>query len=297
MYALQHEVLGARRSRFRASDGRLTGRKGQLPASMTPGIARRAGDPVAERATLIGPIGHWDVGGDRAFAIAIAPSAAAQDRGAEGKAEPARRRVAAHCRHHDYPRLQPAGRPRTGAVRKARALRPHLVPGRGRCDDDRGVDEGDVRGPGTARRQVLGVGRAWSREVDRHLQQAGERLSHPLPGGPGCHPDGGHTRTGSHMETLAFYFPVVDGHKGELALHWGTVLVPMSSKCRELRMCSSALSALLGCGRGPTPAARVGPHPHAKTGLRPVAATAIPSREPAIREPHPRLCGSSVTPA
>jgi hypothetical protein len=34
-------------------------------------------------------------------------------------------------------------------------------------------------------------------------------------------------RTGSHMETLAFYFPVVDGHKGELVLHWGTVVVPM----------------------------------------------------------------------
>jgi hypothetical protein len=34
-------------------------------------------------------------------------------------------------------------------------------------------------------------------------------------------------RTGSHMETLSFYFPVVDGHKGELVLHWGTVVVPM----------------------------------------------------------------------
>ena len=34
-------------------------------------------------------------------------------------------------------------------------------------------------------------------------------------------------RTGSHMETLAFYFASVDGHKGELALHWGTVVVPM----------------------------------------------------------------------
>ena len=34
-------------------------------------------------------------------------------------------------------------------------------------------------------------------------------------------------RTGSHMETLAFYFPMVDGHKGELALQWGTVVVPM----------------------------------------------------------------------
>jgi hypothetical protein len=29
------------------------------------------------------------------------------------------------------------------------------------------------------------------------------------------------------METLAFYFPVVDGHKGELVLHWGTMVVPM----------------------------------------------------------------------
>jgi len=36
------------------------------------------------------------------------------------------------------------------------------------------------------------------------------------------------TRTGSHMETLAFYFPVVDGRKAELVLHWGTVVVPLS---------------------------------------------------------------------
>ena len=35
-------------------------------------------------------------------------------------------------------------------------------------------------------------------------------------------------RSGSHMETLAFYFPVVDGRKGELVLHWGTVVVPMT---------------------------------------------------------------------
>ena len=34
-------------------------------------------------------------------------------------------------------------------------------------------------------------------------------------------------RTGSHMETLAFYFPAVDGRKAELALHWGTVVVPL----------------------------------------------------------------------
>lgn len=35
-------------------------------------------------------------------------------------------------------------------------------------------------------------------------------------------------RGGSHMETLAFYFPVVDGRKAELVLHWGTVVVPLA---------------------------------------------------------------------
>ena len=34
-------------------------------------------------------------------------------------------------------------------------------------------------------------------------------------------------RTGSHMETMAFYFPVVDGKTAELALHWGTIVVPL----------------------------------------------------------------------
>jgi hypothetical protein len=34
-------------------------------------------------------------------------------------------------------------------------------------------------------------------------------------------------REGTYMETLAFYFPVVDGHRAELALHWGKVVVPL----------------------------------------------------------------------
>jgi len=34
-------------------------------------------------------------------------------------------------------------------------------------------------------------------------------------------------RAGSHMETLAFYFPVVNGTHAELVLHWGTVVVPL----------------------------------------------------------------------
>jgi hypothetical protein len=35
-------------------------------------------------------------------------------------------------------------------------------------------------------------------------------------------------RSGEHMETLAFYFPVVDGRTAELVLHWGRVVVPMT---------------------------------------------------------------------
>ena len=35
-------------------------------------------------------------------------------------------------------------------------------------------------------------------------------------------------REGGHMETLAFYFPVVDGKHAELVLHWGTVVVPLT---------------------------------------------------------------------
>lgn len=34
-------------------------------------------------------------------------------------------------------------------------------------------------------------------------------------------------REGPHMETLAYYFPVVDGRGAELDLHWGRVVVPM----------------------------------------------------------------------
>ena len=40
-------------------------------------------------------------------------------------------------------------------------------------------------------------------------------------------------RKGEHMETLAFYFPVVDGRKAQLALHWGTTVVPMEIEVPE----------------------------------------------------------------
>lgn len=34
-------------------------------------------------------------------------------------------------------------------------------------------------------------------------------------------------RAGAHMETMAFYFPMVEGKKAELVLHWGTTVVPV----------------------------------------------------------------------
>jgi hypothetical protein len=35
-------------------------------------------------------------------------------------------------------------------------------------------------------------------------------------------------RSASHMESLAFYFPVADTDSAELVLHWGETLVPLS---------------------------------------------------------------------
>ena len=36
--------------------------------------------------------------------------------------------------------------------------------------------------------------------------------------------------TGAHMETLTYYFPVVDGKDATLRFHWGTVIVPLAVK-------------------------------------------------------------------
>ncbi len=35
-------------------------------------------------------------------------------------------------------------------------------------------------------------------------------------------------RAGAHMETLAFYFPIVNGRHAELVLHWGALVVPLA---------------------------------------------------------------------
>jgi len=37
---------------------------------------------------------------------------------------------------------------------------------------------------------------------------------------------------GEHMETLGFYFPMVDGDSAVLDLHWGKTVVPMKIKSR-----------------------------------------------------------------
>jgi DUF2911 family protein len=40
-------------------------------------------------------------------------------------------------------------------------------------------------------------------------------------------------KTGDHMETLAFYFPVVDEDSAVLNLHWGRTVVPFAIKARQ----------------------------------------------------------------
>jgi Protein of unknown function (DUF2911) len=39
--------------------------------------------------------------------------------------------------------------------------------------------------------------------------------------------------SGAPMETLAYYFPMVDADSAELRLHWGTVVVPLKIKARQ----------------------------------------------------------------
>ena len=39
-----------------------------------------------------------------------------------------------------------------------------------------------------------------------------------------------HPTTGTPMETLAFYFPLVDADSAVLAFHWGTTIVPLHIK-------------------------------------------------------------------
>ena len=38
--------------------------------------------------------------------------------------------------------------------------------------------------------------------------------------------------SGDHMETLAFYFPVVDADSSVIRMHWGTTIIPIAVKLR-----------------------------------------------------------------
>jgi Protein of unknown function (DUF2911). len=40
-------------------------------------------------------------------------------------------------------------------------------------------------------------------------------------------------RAGEHMETLGFYFPMVDADSAELDLHWGKTVVPMAIRASQ----------------------------------------------------------------
>jgi hypothetical protein len=41
------------------------------------------------------------------------------------------------------------------------------------------------------------------------------------------------SREGSHMELLTFSFPAVDGLTGELVMHWGTTVVPLTIEAQR----------------------------------------------------------------
>jgi hypothetical protein len=43
------------------------------------------------------------------------------------------------------------------------------------------------------------------------------------------------SQSGEHMETLAFYFPLVDADSAVLNLHWGKTVVPLSIRSEERR--------------------------------------------------------------
>ena len=99
---------------------------------------------------------------------------------------------------------------------------------RERCDDDRADhrDHGQWAGSGGGEYSVWSEPRAdkWTIIFSRTHQAWHTRY----PAGQDALRVEATPRTGSHMETMAFYFPAVDGKKAELVLHWGTVVVPLS---------------------------------------------------------------------
>ena len=106
---------------------------------------------------------------------------------------------------------------------------PRLVPVRRRCDDHRADDGRENQRPDAGGGDVLGVDASRGRRRGPSSSTARAQAWHTrYPAGQDALRVKVTPRTGSHMETLAFYFPVVDGRKAELVLHWGTVVVPLA---------------------------------------------------------------------
>ena len=118
------------------------------------------------------------------------------------------------------------------AVRRAGAVRPHLAsraPTRARCSTTTRDIEVNGKPLPAGRYSLWTIPResAWtfifSKNADAfHTSYPGEahdalRVE--------VKPE-----TGAHMESMAYYFPVVDGKDATLRLHWGTVIVPLAIK-------------------------------------------------------------------
>src|SRR5438067_1388321 len=98
-----------------------------------------------------------------------------------GSQEPARDGHAGDRRNSGDDRLQPTGRPRPNAVRRAGAMGQSVVSRGGRGHDDRAHQGCPGRGAASRRRQVQHLGDSRLRRVDADLQQGCGRVPHPLP--------------------------------------------------------------------------------------------------------------------
>ena len=147
------------------------------------------------------------------------------------QAEPARDGDAAGGGDDDHGGLQPAGRARTGALR--RRLVPYdkiWCPGADDCttiavSTDITID-GKALAAGTYSVWANPAQTKWTIIFNRahpifhtRYQSVADQDALTLEVTP---------RAGTHMETLAFYFPAVNQKHAELVLHWGTVVVPLS---------------------------------------------------------------------
>src|SRR5213594_2838019 len=145
--------------------------------------------------------------------------------------EPARQRRAADRGHRRDDRLQSPGGAGPRAVRSHGPVRQGMGPRRGRRHDDRLQHRRVVRRRAPARRQYS----IWVVPMERGpwtfiLSTAAEVFHTPYPRGRDALRIPVTPRRGHHMETLAFYFPVVDGDSAVLSLHWGTTVLSIPIK-------------------------------------------------------------------